>query len=1405
MSHVKTKLKQARDAIGKKDFSKARDAALQVLEYEPDNYNANVFLALAHLELGELAESEQAYQKAIELNKTQVLAWQGLSKFYERIQAWDKYVNTLDELIQLFMASGDASKTAETLQRLIQARREHGNVLQLVDALTLLLPESKSYQTLSLLPEPDPTNPTSTTTLQVQMAISNSLPILEEIVELLETYEADTIKAEIQKRRTRLNAPPADELKKQVGLEVWAKSKLPHFYNEILNHPKTSDDLRRQTDSKLLRHRQQYLYALPLTGELAPVKVKVCAELDGLINGAIILETPDELAWMLFLEQKNCDTIEGYDFNLLRKYTNLFPGLPFTSLLRGYFWYIALPMDDEDTLGHDPEESLDLIMESYPLVDNSLLATRIVADVYVREMDYSSAVASAENGLKLLALLETQSGKKLPRVRIGLKTTLATSLVHLFPPKHHIRAMQLIDEVLAQSPENVPCLMGRGYTLQAAQKWSDAAELFKQVTKLVGSEGNDGLRAKEEYAWCLCRSGDITLGLSTLDEVLQALDAVEPNTTASARCLQRIGLCHWEKGGEEREEAYRCFIAALKRDSSYAPAFTSLGIYYSEGSLDPVRASKCFQKAFELDAREGDAARRLAIGFANEKEWDLVEVIARRTIEGEGGLQAGLKQNSNDLTVTQYLPTYAWAWKGVGLVELVRQNYSQAIHAFHVALRAEPQDHSCWIRLGEAYTRAGRHTAALKALQRARELQPEDWTADYFTGDLYRQMGLFEEALTTYESLSKKRPRDVGVLAPLAHTYLDLAQVQLNGGFIARSEISLVSCIRLAIEALEDNPGFRSGLWKLVADATFYLSLRGSFLELKQVRDALALVIASLPDESSAHIASLVHIVHLDPEEAVHGSTLLPIAIKAYDHRLLLSQNSSEDLVVASAWYDLGLTLRLLSLQKAQPLPDTVILCVTEAIKKSPSNLSYWLTLGDAHFSSDPRLAQHAYIRALELDSRDAKAWTNLGLMYLHHGDFELAQEALHRAQTLDPDYSLAWLGLGLLAESEGQITEARLLFSHVITLPAILPEADLKWSSSLFSCMRYQSASYAEHVLPAFIVLGRYCQRQPGDPSGLHLYGLVCESLGLLPLAAEQLSKTISILESAYEESESHEIETQFCIAHVNAGRVQLALGEYLTAIQSFETVLGLLSNAESANSSLLTLGQVGLGLANSKLGNVEAAISFFEEALEAAGSDTVLRTQITVLLSRTLWNIGTAEAKESAKAQLLQCIATDPDNLTAIGTLAAMGILTEDEGLVDAALSEILSLPVDRRHEMDPDRDITHLLIQHHLGHKEIGKAISLATRSVFGEPNRLASRTELATILLQTGHLEPVPAILSGSPDSCIEADRVKLSLSAIANTLLDPHKHGHLRDIQRAIMITPWEVKNWQAFTFVKGRD
>jgi superkiller protein 3 len=55
---------------------------------------------------------------------------------------------------------------------------------------------------------------------------------------------------------------------------------------------------------------------------------------------------------------------------------------------------------------------------------------------------------------------------------------------------------------------------------------------------------------------------------------------------------------------------------------------------------------------------------------------------------------------------------------------------------------------------------------------------------------------------------------------------------------------------------------------------------------------------------------------------------------------------------------------------------------------------------------------------------------------------------------------------------------------------------------------------------------------------------------------------------------------------------------------------------------------------------------------------------------------------------------------NLTAIKTLTAMGILSDDENLIDAALSELLDMPAEQRQELDPSNDVDYLLVHYNLG---------------------------------------------------------------------------------------------------------
>lgn len=112
-------------------------------------------------------------------------------------------------------------------------------------------------------------------------------------------------------------------------------------------------------------------------------------------------------------------------------------------------------------------------------------------------------------------------------------------------------------------------------------------------------------------------------------------------------------------------------MSSLKHSPVYAPSYSSLGVYYADISHDEDRAAKCFHKAFELDATASEAARRLAMTFANSQDWELAEVIASRNVEAVRKRNVPGKEAS-------------WPFRVLGVVYLVCYNLYISVNRLKV-------------------------------------------------------------------------------------------------------------------------------------------------------------------------------------------------------------------------------------------------------------------------------------------------------------------------------------------------------------------------------------------------------------------------------------------------------------------------------------------------------------------------------------------------------------------------------------------------------------------------------------------------------------------------------------------------------------------------------------------------
>ena len=591
------------------------------------------------------------------------------------------------------------------------------------------------------------------------------------------------------------------------------------------------------------------------------------------------------------------------------------------------------------------------------------------------------------------------------------------------------------------------------------------------------------------------------------------------------------------------------------------------------------------------------------------------------------------------------------------------KNYAKAAQAYQIALRADPDDASTWVLLGESYVRCGRHTAGLKTLQHALELDPNNWMGLYDIGDVYTQIGSFELAIEAFQGVLATMQKvgteeDLGVIARLAEAELSLGRKNAAGGFKERSRRAFHNAITYAGDVLRKGQGHRPWAWKVVGDSAFELATQeSSQADIEETAQVINPILELLVQDDTDKRATVEGLGH--PSTLVQSSTpddqlTIKTSVFAFAYRVYLLKNQPR--VADPALYDLASALHALSKRLKGPDDESsrkacmkaAIGAVRMALERDAGDERLWNALGVIAMDGGEEVAQHAFVVSLELYGKDPVVWTNLGYLYLKLEDLELAYQCFLKAQIIDPDYARAWLGQGFVCDKKGEKDQAKALFAHSVTLSAgSLLEADLAQAITAF--LPLISSSKVDTALlhaPAF-ALRHYTHQRPRDIPALHLYALICERLGLVEEAAAALEKAANLLEEAFESSESEEIERAYSVALVNLGRVRLASGQYAQALEAFTNCWELVSSATEDTNLLYRLkvqSRLGQALAQFWLEDIDKSLEAFQSALEegeaqqGTGKLKGYKEEVAVLLARTLWGGGGEDAKETAKTHLLE-----------------------------------------------------------------------------------------------------------------------------------------------------------------------
>ena len=1283
-------------------------------------------------------------------------------------------------------------------------KKHHGTRSQQIRALELLIPQSPMYDLLEgRIPHPSHT--------------------YSRIVEAMEAEEKAWINQEIGERRTRLGSR-SDQVKLSVSREAFSKFPLESLYQQIIDWT-NDDELRRKNEEKLFQRAYDTLIAFPEKDK--PSKRDQVLEI---ANGMVIIKHPFELAWSVALEWVNSSSLEKWDHGVFRDYIELFPESGLCKVLRGYLESdisaapptVTLPetaLEDgniEKRLGQ--ADRLMLLIEGFEECPNSLVAHRIMAEVYLSLEEFGNAIDIGHRAHSLCEKMSHEFRLDLQETMDSVNTNLATAMISYQSPRYHPQAKDLFYQILNRKPNDIPSLIGIGLILEEDEDYNESVAFFEKASQ---REPNN-LRIKSELAWCRTMMQDFPKGLEELRSTLTDILATKPvDLKMKAEVLYRIGFCMWniDQGNSARknkEGPYRFFIESLQANPNYAPAYTMLGNYFADYGKSKKRARTAFQKAFELSASEIEAAERLARSYADSGEWDLVELVAHRVVDsGKARPAPGSKKQA-----------YSWPFAALGVSEINKQQYSKSIVSFQSALRITPNDYNAWVGLGESYHRAGRHIAAARAFSKAESLEnkpseEQTWLARYMLANVSRDIGAFEDAINGYEMVLGMKPNEFGVSVALLQTLAETAWSYLERGVFGQAAETARKAIHLA-ERIAVNRSEVFNLWKSVGDACSVfgiLQAEASSVDFEALDQLLNININGEQFKSLVDVDDLagkLSPLSSDSKQISASERCLYGAVLSQRRAILAA--SKDVHAQAVSWYNLGWAeyraFAFSTLKKRpQPLLKAAVRCFKRAIELEAGNTDYWNALGVATTTLNPKIAQHSFIRSLHLDDQSARAWTNLGALYLLNEDYEMANQAFTKAQSSDPDFAHAWLGQGLIALLYScDVDEARGLFVHAFDTATSLSITAKQWYClALFDQIHARESTLSNSPASLIQPLFALFQLRSQSPSSMHfdhLTALFAECAMDYDEAIDRLQKTCEIAEQEYEATESADYLFKFAQSKADLARALLAKREYKSAVEAAETSLDLSTEEDSEsvdepNRKRCRLSaHLTAGIAQYYLHAIEKAIPMFQSALQEAHGNP----DVVCLLAQVLWAQGNEEQMSLARDQLYSCVEDYPHHVGAATLLGVIALLDEDEESIDAVRGDLEVLRLgDRlsgRDRAKVDKVLSEISTLSAGGESHLPdeiRRLQEASKSVMLSPSQSQGWTELAAAASELSRCEDETnhaAEMALKTALRMVPPRGDLDAKGLCEAYAGTCRPG---DSLVGIMVAPWHMDGWNALS------
>lgn len=348
---------------------------------------------------------------------------------------------------------------------------------------------------------------------------------------------------------------------------------------------------------------------------------------------------------------------------------------------------------------------------------------------------------------------------------LSCQSTALTSAKLYIQQENYPKAQEQLEIEVKQNPQNAEAWYLLGYVYGVRGKYKEMNEAFKKCTALSNKFEKDIRNVRRKYWIDNFNAGVRKLQKNQIKEAIKDFKTAILIDPEDANAYKNLGYAYVKTNQDEK--AIEAYSQAVKYDSSDTKTMLTLGLEYQR-TKKYDKAIELFKRILKLEPNNADAIANLALTYDMMGQPDKALEAYNRAL--------AKNPDNTDLYFNR------------GLLHYKNNEFKLATEDFKKVLEKNPKDYEALFYVGSAYLNWGdqfkkqrvaledkgkkdskikelkkkemdKYKVALKYLERARDVRPDDPNVWNNLGIVYVRLGMSKkgvEAFKKVEALQKK-------------------------------------------------------------------------------------------------------------------------------------------------------------------------------------------------------------------------------------------------------------------------------------------------------------------------------------------------------------------------------------------------------------------------------------------------------------------------------------------------------------------------------------------------------------------------------------------------------------------------------------------------------------------------